>query len=108
MIKTTVYLTIFWIMQVLAQVFFKWGSISKEKWITGFLLGNLFGFSSMWLLMLLYRSISPNVALALGAGGAFLLTQFVFCLWLKENLNIFQWIGILGITTGMILVTLGK
>lgn len=95
-------------MQIIAQVFFKWGSISKEKWIAGFLLGNLFGFSSMWLLMIMYKIISPNVALALGAGGAFLFTQLVFYLWLKTSLTFLQWMGILGITFGMILVSLEK
>jgi len=106
--KVIGYLVIFWIMQIIAQIFFKWGSGGKERWLTGFIVGNLFGFSSMWLLMILYKIISPNLALALGAGGAFLLTQLVFYLWLKTSLTLLQWLGIIAITTGMILVTVGR
>jgi len=108
MIKAAVYLIIFWVMQILAQVFFKWGSFSKARWLVGFLIGNFFGFSSMWLLMIMYKLISPNIALALGAGGAFLLTQLVFYWFFKTSLTFLQWIGILGIAFGMVLVSLGK
>ena len=64
------YLLIFWLMQVTAQIFFKWGSSSANRWIWGFLIGNLFGFSSIWLLMLVYKAMNPNVALGIATGGA--------------------------------------
>ena len=69
------YLLIFWLMQVTAQIFFKWGSSSANHWIWEFLIGNLFGFSSIWLLMLVYKAMNPNVALGIATGGAFLLSQ---------------------------------
>lgn len=56
-------IVVFLTMQVIAQLFFKWGSAVDERWWRGFLGGNLFGFSSIWLLMQVYRSMNPNIAL---------------------------------------------
>ena len=75
-----VYLAIFWAMQAGAQIFFKWGSMCESRWLWGFLGGNLFGFSSIWLLMLVYKTIDANIALGISTGGAFLLSQSALAL----------------------------
>lgn len=105
--RIAVYLMIFWAMQVVAQVFFKWGSTSEPRWLWGFLGGNLFGFSSIWLLMLLYKEINPNVALGIATGGAFLITQVVLFLVFKTEVAPMQWAGVAAIVFGMIVMLMG-
>lgn len=107
MFRITVYLLIFWAMQVIAQLFFKWGSMSDSRWLWGFFAGNLFGFSSIWLLMHIYRGINPNVALGLATVGAFLLSQIALTLAFKTRVTPVQWIGIITIMVGIIALTVG-
>lgn len=100
-------LLIFWTMQVLAQVFFKYGSGGTSiRWWFGFVAGNVFGASSILLLMKLYARMNPNLALALGGGGAFLLSQLVLSWAFESRLLVSQWIGLLLITAGMALASL--
>ncbi len=106
-VRVGVYLAIFWAMQVIAQLFFKWGSGSGPRFIWGFLAGNLFGFSSIWLLMQVYKAMNPNVALGIATGGAFLLSQLAVMLVFKSNLTLLQWAGILAIVAGMVAVAGG-
>ena len=103
-----VYLVIFWAMQVVAQVLFKWGSTSEERWLWGFLGGNLFGFSSIWLLMLVYKTINPNIALGIAAGGAFFLCQIALAMAFKSKVTPMQWAGIVAIVAGMMALAAGK
>lgn len=107
-IVNILYVVVFWIMQIIATLFFKWGSLSPDRWLWGFLVGNIFGFSSIWLLMLLYRSIHPNVALGIGAGGAFLLSQLCLAFVFRSGLGVVQWAGVLSILLGMWLLAVGK
>jgi len=106
-IRIAVYLLVFWLMQVTAQIFFKWGSLSAPRWIAGFLIGNLFGFSSIWLLMLVYKAMNPNVALGIATGGAFLLSQVVIGVAFKSKVAPLQWAGIVAIGIGMIALAAG-
>ena len=106
--KTYLYLIIFWLMQVVAQVLFKWGSVSESRWLIGFIVGNLFGFSSIWLLMYVYRVMNPNVALALATAGAFLLSQIGLSVAFKAQVSMWQIIGILTIVAGVVMVSMGQ
>lgn len=106
-IKVIIYLIIFWVMQVIAQILFKYGSLSERNWLIGFIGGNLFGFSSIWLLMLLYKNINVNVALGLAGGGAFLLSQIVLAVLFRTSLTPVQWMSVVLITIGMIGLCLG-
>lgn len=108
MIKSLIYLVSFWGMQIVAQLLFKYGSLSEKQWLIGFIGGNLFGFSSIWLLMLLYREINVNIALGLAGGGSFLLSQIALSIIFKSNLTLLQWISIVIITLGMIGLCIGK
>ncbi len=102
-----VLLLLFWAMQMLAQVCFKYGSKGVSfRWWLGFTVGNLLGASSILLLMKLYTRMNPNMALALGAGGAFLFSQFILCWAFESRLLVSQWIGLLLITAGMVLTSL--
>lgn len=106
-VRIVVYLMAFWLMQVTAQIFFKWGSMSESRWIWGFLGGNLFGFSSIWLLMLVYKAMNPNIAFGIAIGGAFLLTQVAIVLAFKSKVAPMQWAGIAAIVIGMIALAAG-
>ncbi|MBU0716171.1 MAG: hypothetical protein KJ964_12520 [Verrucomicrobia bacterium] len=99
-------LLIFWVMQAVAQIFFKYGSGgSSVKWWLGFAAGNVVGGSSILLLMKLYVRMNPNLALALGTGGAFLVSQVVLSWVFDSHLLFSQWIGLLLITAGMLLAS---
>ncbi len=73
----------------------------------GFLGGNLFGFSNIWLLMLVYKAINPNVALGIATGGAFLFSQVAIVLAFKSKIAPMQWAGIAAIVVGMIALAAG-
>lgn len=106
--RISVYLIVFWAMQAVAQIIFKWGSISELRWWWGFLGGNLFGFSSIWLLMLMYKNINPNIALGIAFGGAFLASQIALILVFKSKMLMMQWVGVAAIVIGMIMLLIGK
>ena len=108
MIRIGVYLIIFWIMQAFAQVIFKWGSMSESRWWWGFLGGNLFGFSSIWLLMLMYKNIHPNIALGIASGGAFLASQIALVLVFESKMGLMQYVGVAAIVIGMVVFLIGK
>ena len=96
-----VWLITFWLMQAGAQVLFKYGSLSPQRWLLGFLCGNVLGASSIWLLMLLYRSMQPSIALGLGSGGGFICAQLAVALLFKAPLNLPQFAAMLAIGGGM-------
>ena len=106
-IQIIIYLIIFWIMQVIAQIFFKWGSLSDSRWILGFLGGNLFGFTSIWLLMLMYKTMNPNIVLEIATGGALLCSQIIICVIFSSKVAPMQWAGIVAIAIGMIALSAG-
>ena len=99
---------IFWSMQVVASVFFWWGSVAPARGIWGFLIGNLFGMSSIWFLMWMYKIIHPNVALGIATGGAFLFCQIAIFLVSRSKMAPVQWVGIAAIIIGIFVLALGK
>jgi small multidrug resistance pump len=107
-VSTMASIGVFFAMQVIAQVFFKWGSSSDARWWWGFFGGNLFGFSSIWLLMLVYKSMNPNIALGICVGGSFLLSQLALALIFKSPVSTMQWSGVAVMVVGMIMLAGGK
>lgn len=105
---TIPWMAVFWGMQVVAQLLFKWGSVSDSRWLWGFFGGHLFGVSSIWILMVLYRTMNPNVALGICLGGSFLLSQVAIALVFRSGISALQYAGIAAITGGMILLAVGK
>ena len=104
---TITLLVTFWAMQIIAQLFFKHGSISPGHWLTGFLIGNAFGASSIWLLMKLYQRMDPNTALALASAGGFLGAQLFLALVFHSRPTVLQWTGFVAVAAGMALATVG-
>ena len=72
---TALNLILFFAFQVIAALLFKWsGSPSGHYW-GGFVGGNLFGVTSIVMLINLYRVWPAGVVLGVATGGAFLLNQ---------------------------------
>ena len=98
----------FWGMQVLSQLCLKWGSTTSSRWLWGFAGGNIFGLTSVFMLMLAYKSMNPNTAFGVCTGGAFILSQLMLSILFRSELTSVQWAG-LGMTTmGMIIFVVAK
>ncbi len=101
---------IYWAMQAVAAVVFKTGSMAQTSagWWSLFAFGHVFGAGSIVFQMVLYRRMNPNVALGICVGGAFLSAQIATAIVFSSRLAPLQWIGLLSITAGMLMLALGK
>ncbi len=97
----------FWAMQVVAMLLFKWGSNTPGRWAWGFFGGHLFGVSSMVFLMSLFKMLNPNVAMGICLGGAFLMSQIALAVVYRPELSLLQYAGILTITIGISMLSFG-
>ena len=104
---SVVWISLFWGMQVVAQLLFKWGSVSDSRWLWGFFGGHCLRVSSVWFLMILYKSMNPNVALGICFGGMFLLSQVAIALVFRSGISPMQYAGVATITAGMVLLAIG-
>jgi multidrug transporter EmrE-like cation transporter len=95
-------------MQCVANLLFKWGSTSDSRWIWGFCGGHLFGVSSLWILMVLYKTMNPNVAFGICFGGMFLVSQIAIAVVFKSGISMVQYAGITSITVGILLLVAGR
>lgn len=96
-----VWLAVYWLMQALAQVLFRYGSDTPARWMLGFVGGNVFGASSIWFLMLLYRVWNANVALAVGTAGGFLFAQAALAMFFRLHVTPVQYGAAVMIAAGM-------
>jgi multidrug transporter EmrE-like cation transporter len=99
---------LFWAMQVACTLSFKWGSTQDSRQLWGFIAGNLFGVSSTWILIMLYKTMHPNVAFGICMGGMFLVCQLAIALVFKSQISAIQYLGIFAITAGILLIALGR
>ncbi|HOX36736.1 MAG TPA: hypothetical protein PL033_02000 [Candidatus Brocadiia bacterium] len=102
-----VWLFVFWAMQAIAQVIFKYGSGVPDRWLLCFVGGNVFGASSIWFLMLLYKQWSPNLALGMGTAGGFLAAQAALAIVFRAGVTPLQGVGAAAVALGMGLFVLG-
>ena len=106
-------LVIFWVMQVAANVAFKWGSAGptgrSPRWLAGFIAGNVVGASSIYFLMHVYALIpgNSNLAAVLAGSGGFIGSQLVLSRLFRSRLSAIQWTGIAMVAAGTIMATLG-
>ena len=96
-----VWIAVFCAMQAIAHIFFTHGSRTPGRWLVCFILGNVFGASSIWFLMLLYRRMNPNLALGIVTGGAFLCAQGAVAVLFRSRLSLMQYAAMLAIAVGM-------
>ena len=96
----------FFVLQVAAGLVFKYGSLHKEYWWHGFIVGNVFGIISIYFLMRVYHDLNPNLGEAICRGGRFVLLQVAFVLAFQSRLDLVQWAGIGMIVAGIVIVSL--
>ena len=101
---TAFFLACFWIMQVVATLFMKWGSL-PGRWWHGFFLANLFGAPSLLFVMKVYERMNPNVAGAVAGGGSFLFAQLALAYFFPSRHPTQQIVGLAAIGLGIVLAT---
>ena len=104
---SAIWLFLFWVMQIGAHLLFKYGATAPGRYWTGFVCGNILGASSILLLIKLYEQMQVNVAGALALGGGFLVAQVSLALVYRQGLAVAQYVGIVVIAAGMMMVTWG-
>ena len=107
MTRTIVLVALFWTLQVVAQLLFKWGSDTPGRALWGFFSGHAFGVTSIIFLMLLYKTMNPNLALALGSAGGFLCAQGAVALLFRVSLTPLQYVAMFAIAAGMAAFSIG-
>ncbi len=107
-------LAIFIVMQVLAQLAMKFGSVGttvlrSRRWWLGFILANGVGAPSILLFMELYSAFPnyPNLVAAVVPAMCFLASQVALTLIFKSRLSMVQYAGIAMIAVGAVLACLG-
>ncbi len=106
-IVTTFWLVMFLVFNLLANVCFKEGGTDEtHKW-EYFFAGNTFGPLSVVFLMILYKRMHANLALALAVGLATVVVQITFLFLYKQYLQSWQWGGIAILTWGVAMVMMG-
>ena len=95
---------VFWVLHVTTHVCLKFGSTDATRWWPSFVVGNVFAVAAALVLMKTYTGMNANVALALCAGGGFLLAQTTIFMAFRSKLSAVQIVGILAITLGIILL----
>jgi hypothetical protein len=106
-LKAILLVLTYWVFQSIAATIFKIGSMHEELWMTMFWCGHLFGASSIAFMMILYRTMHPNVALGICFGGAFLCAQVTMAVVFNSILTPVQWIGLFSMTGGMAALSMG-
>ncbi len=105
-----VYLPVFWVMQIFANVAFKIGSDSRKhkKWLAGFIAGNIVGASSIYFLMKIFESMpdNSNLAVILATSGAGIGSQLILARMFRSQLSWLQWAGISLVFLGTIVATM--
>ncbi len=98
---------IYWVMNVVAFYFFKLGSGHAGWWVPCFIIGNVFGASSIWFSMKLFTCLNPNLAMVLTGVGSFILIQLEMVIIFGSRLELLQWAGIGIGVVGMVLTIVG-
>ncbi|OGV47973.1 MAG: hypothetical protein A2X49_01310 [Lentisphaerae bacterium GWF2_52_8] len=97
----------FCLMQTVATLLFKLGSSSQERWLPSFIVANIIGISSTWLLMLMYKNMSPSLALTLAVCLPFIAGQAALAIFFGPRPSPLALGGAFLICTGVILTCKG-
>jgi multidrug transporter EmrE-like cation transporter len=97
-----------WLLQTVALVTLKYGSMAAARWLPCFILGNIPAVTATWFMMLLCTRLNANVALGLAGGGGFLFSQVVIAAVFRSHLTPLQYLGIFAIAGGMAMLASGS
>ena len=98
---------IFWAMQIVANLAFKYGTGTPARWWPCFVVGNVIGVSSIFFMMKIYERMNANIALTIAGGGTFLLVQVAMAAVFGSRLTVWQWAGIVAVAVGMAVAGMG-
>jgi len=102
-------MVVFWGMQVVATLVFKYGSMAPARWIPCFVLGNVVGISGTWVWMVLFKQkLGANTVMGLGTGGAFLFGQIALALVFRGHFSWLHGAGVAAVLAGMLCLCLGE
>lgn len=107
MLKIIFFLGLFWLIQALVQIAFKYSSVYEDRFMWWFCAGHAIGVPSLWFLVQLYKQMDEPVAFGLAMGGAFLAAQLALFLVFRPSTTLLQWVGVLAICGGMVMVAAG-
>ena len=107
MAKIIFFLASFWLIQAVVQIAFKLSSLHEHRFLLFFLAGHAIGVPSLWFLVQLYKQMSEPVAFGLAMGGAFLAAQLALFVWFRPTTTLVQWLGVLAICAGMVMLAMG-
>lgn len=98
----------FWTLQVLANFFFKYGSDHPQYFALYFVIGNVFGASSIWFIMKLYQQyMNPNILAVVSGSVTFILVQVMMAWLFHSRPTMLQWVGITIVLIGTTIATFG-
>jgi len=102
-------MVVFWGMQVVATLVFKYGSMAPARWMPCFVLGNVVGISGTWVWMVLFKQkLGANTVMGLGTGGAFLFGQIALALVFRGHFSWLHGVGVAAVLAGMLCLCLGE
>lgn len=94
------------LLQLVANLLFKWGSSGSGCYWMGFILGNVIGVGSIVFMIGIYKALPTATAIAIGTGGVFLVNQMVMYLIYHESLSSWALCGLLMIFCGILMTSL--
>jgi hypothetical protein len=97
----------FWILQILANICFKYGGDNPNRWWGCFVLGNILCILSIYFIMRLYARMDASIVLAFACGGTFLAIQLGMCAVFGGRPTVVQWGGFMLMAIGMTIGALG-
>jgi multidrug transporter EmrE-like cation transporter len=95
-----------WLFMAVASVVLKYGDLHDSRRIVSFIVANAFGITGTWFVMLSYRTLSPNVVVAMWMGGGFLISQIAVSMYYKSYPTLPQYLAGGLIIAGIILFAL--
>ncbi len=107
MTRILFFLGLFWIIQAAVTIGFKLSSTHHDRFWLYFCAAHAIGVPSLWFLVELYKVMSEPLAFGLALGGAFLASQLALFLVFKPATSMVQWVGVLAICGGMVLLAVG-
>ncbi|MGB1124510.1 MAG: hypothetical protein ACPG4Q_04820 [Phycisphaeraceae bacterium] len=107
MLKIILFLGSFWLIQALVTIGFKLSSLHDKQFWLWFCAAHAIGVPSLWFLVRLYKEMSEPVAFGLALGGAFLASQVALFIAFKPATALIQWVGVLAICGGMLMLAMG-
>ncbi len=108
MLKITLFLGLFWLIQALVTIGFKLSSLHEKQFWLWFCAAHAIGVPSLWFLVRLYKEMSEPVAFGLALGGAFLASQIALFIAFRPATSMVQWVGVLAICGGMVMLAVGS